>query len=451
MRQLVLSGMNVARFNFSHGTHDSHRQTLHRLRKICQELKAPVPFMLDTKGPEIRTGAFAGGSAELKEGAHVIICAEPVLGTAERFSTTYPPLYEAVRAGAEICLDDGLIAMTVDRVEGTEIHCTVKNSGTVKDSKGVNLPNSEVPMPFLSEKDLSDLRFAVEEEFDFVAASFVRSGDDVRQMRQALNEMGGQDLLIIAKIENRQGIHNLNEILKEADGIMVARGDMGVELPAWEVPGIQKRMISQCLAAGKPVITATQMLDSMSRNPRPTRAEVSDVANAVYDGTDAIMLSGETASGMYPVEALKMMAKTAEEAERNIDYWGRFRRPRKATGNISSAISHACCTTAMDLGAKAILTVTQRGVTARMISEFRPGCPIVAVAVDLRTQRQLALSWGVVALQGQPVASTDALFALAKERAMEAGLVEQGDIAVITAGIPVGISGSTNLIKAEQI
>lgn len=451
MRQLVVSGMNVARFNFSHGTHESHRETLNRLRAVCLDMQAPVAFMLDTKGPEIRTGAFAGGKAELKEGEPVVICAEPVLGTVARFSTTYPVLYEAVAPGAEICLDDGLISMTVDRVEGTDIHCTVKNSGTVKDSKGVNLPNSAVPMPFLSEKDLSDLRFAVEEDYDFVAASFVRSGDDVAEMRKALDEMGGEEIKIVAKIENQQGIDNLGEILKQADGIMVARGDMGVELPAWEVPGIQKQMIRQCRAAGKPVITATQMLDSMSRNPRPTRAEVSDVANAVYDGTDAIMLSGETASGLYPVEALTMMARTAEEAEQNIDYWGAFRRPRKASGVISNAISHACCTTAMDLGAKAILTVTQRGQTARMISQFRPGCPIVAVAVDLRTRRQLSLCWGVVALQGQAVASTDELFELAKDKAREAGLVEKGDIAVITAGIPVGISGSTNLIKAEQL
>jgi pyruvate kinase len=451
MRQLVASGMDVARFNFSHGTHESHRETLNRLREVCRSMEAPVAFLLDTKGPEIRTGAFEGGKAELKEGSTVVICAEPVVGTAQRFSTTAPALYEAVAPGAENCLDDGLISMTVDRVEGTDIHCTVKNSGIVKDSKGVNLPNSAVPMPFLSERDLSDLRFAVEEDYDFVAASFVRCGDDVVQMRQALDDMGGQEIMIVAKIENRQGIDNLDEILQVADAVMVARGDMGVELPAWEVPGIQKKMIKQCRAAGKPVITATQMLDSMSRNPRPTRAEVSDVANAVFDGTDAIMLSGETASGLYPVEALTMMAKTAEEAEHNTDYWGRFRGSHRAPESISAAISHACCTTAMDLEARAILTVTQRGVTARMISGYRPGCPIVAVAVDLRTRRQLALNWGVVSLQGNPVSSTDELFALAKEKAFEAGIVDRGDVAVITAGIPVGISGSTNLIKAEQI
>ena len=451
MQELVKSGMNVARFNFSHGTHESHRATLNRLREVCTEMEAPVPFLLDTKGPEIRTGTFAGGSAMLKEGAQVTLCAEPVEGTAERFSTSYPELYQSVRPGTVICLDDGLIELIVDEVAGTDIRCTVKNSGLIKDRKGINLPNTEIPMPFLSEKDLSDLKFAVEEEFDFVAASFVRTAEDVLQMRTALDIFGGKDIMIIAKIENRQGIENLDKILKIADAVMIARGDMGIEIPAWEVPGVQKKMIRQCQQAGKPVVTATQMLDSMSRNPRPTRAEVSDVANAIYDGTDAIMLSGETASGLYPVEALQTMGRIAEEAEANIDYWGSFERTYQTSGNISHAISHAACTTARELNAKAILTVTQKGTTARMLSEFRPGCPIIAIGVELRTRRQLNLNWGVTALQGSPVASSDELFALAKEKSFEAGLLEPGDIAVITAGVPVGISGSTNLIKAEQL
>ena len=453
LRELMLAGMNCARFNFSHGTHESQLATLQRVKRVRDSLGLPVATMLDTKGPEIRIKTFENGPITLKKGDKFTLNTQDVPGDQNQVSVTYENLHNELYEGCRVLVDDGLVELNVEKIEGTEIHCVVDNGGNLSNNKSINIPDVHIQLPSLTEKDREDLKFAVEQDFDFVAASFVRKASDVEDVRACLKSYGGDNIRIISKIENREGVDNLEEIIAASDGIMVARGDLGVEIPAHEVPILQKRMIKSTIRQGKPVITATQMLDSMIRNPRPTRAEVSDVANAVFDGSSCVMLSGETASGKYPVEALKTMADIAEAAENAIDYWGRFQDHNLVTGTstISNAITHSCCLTAMDLGATAILAATNSGYTAKVISRYRPACPIIAVCQSERTRRQLAISWGVQPYLTGEVDSTDRLFSVAVEVAKKEGAVKSGDTVVITAGVPIGLSGSTNLIKAQVV
>ena len=452
LRKLMLKGMDVARLNFSHGTHEEHKKRVDLFNKVKGELKLPIPLLLDTKGPEIRTGRFASGEVELKEGDSFTLVNEDIIGDNTKSTVTYKELYKDVRKGGRILINDGLVELEVTEVKGRDILCTVLNGGSIGNNKGINVPNSEIHLPSITEKDVEDIIFGIENEFDFIAASFVRKATDVIEIRKVLEKHGGQGIKVIAKIENREGIQNFDEILKVADGIMVARGDLGVEIPVEEVPVVQKQLIEKCYINGKPVITATQMLDSMIRNPRPTRAEASDVANAIYDGTSVIMLSGETAAGKYPLETLDVMSKIAEKAEKSMDYWKRFSAMRyDILSSVTNAISHATCTTALDLQASAIITVTQSGHTARMISRFRPACPIIATTTDPRVHRQLMLSWGVIPFLVGEAFSTDEMFDMGVEKALESGLVNNGELVVITAGVPIGISGTTNILKVHIV
>ena len=452
LRALMLTGMDAARFNFSHGTHESHLATLNKVRRIRDELGAAVATILDTKGPEIRIKTFENGPVTLREGDKFTLTTRDVPGDAGIVSVTYADLHKELESGCRVLIDDGLIELTVDEIQGQDIACTVRSGGTLSNNKSINSPGVSIHLPSLTEKDRDDLRFAAEQDFDFVAASFVRKASDVEDIRACLRECGGEHIRIISKIENREGVDNLEEIIAASDGLMVARGDLGVEIPAYEVPILQKRMIKETSMAGKPVITATQMLDSMIRNPRPTRAEVSDVANAVFDGTSCVMLSGETASGKHPVEAVQTMVDTINAAEQATDYWGRFRRFEFTPGrSINDAVTHTCCQTAMDLEADAILTPTQTGHTARMIARFRPACPIVALTTTERARRQLAISWGVQPLLAGYVDSTDRLFSMCVQSALKEGAVQSGQMVVITAGVPIGRAGSTNLIKAQVV
>ena len=452
LRALMLTGMDAARFNFSHGTHESHLATLNKVRRIRDELGAAVATILDTKGPEIRIKTFENSPVTLREGDKFTLTTRDVPGDAGIVSVTYADLHKELESGCRVLIDDGLIELTVDGIQGQDIACTVRSGGTLSNNKSINIPGVSIHLPSLTEKDRDDLRFAAEQDFDFVAASFVRKASDVEDIRACLRECGGEHIRIISKIENREGVDNLEEIIAASDGLMVARGDLGVEIPAYEVPILQKRMIKETSMAGKPVITATQMLDSMIRNPRPTRAEVSDVANAVFDGTSCVMLSGETASGKHPVEAVQTMVDTINAAEQATDYWGRFRRFEFTPGrSINDAVTHTCCQTAMDLEADAILTPTQTGHTARMIARFRPACPIVALTTTERARRQLAISWGVQPLLAGYVDSTDRLFSMCVQSALKEGAVQSGQMVVITAGVPIGRAGSTNLIKAQVV
>lgn len=463
MRRLIEEGMNVARFNFSHGSHEEQMGRLTMLRKLREEMKRPVAALLDTKGPEIRLMEFADGKVELKDGQMFTLTTEEVKGDATRVSITYKDLPGDVRVGSRILIDDGLIEMEVAEIKPTagakaskngekpmDIVCRVLNGGVVSNKKGVNVPNVELSMPYISEKDYSDIVFAVENDYDFIAASFVRTADDVLAIRKILEEKGGEDINIISKIENMQGVQNIDDIIRVSDGIMVARGDMGVEIPLEDVPVIQKMIIKKVCDAGKKVITATQMLDSMMKHPRPTRAEATDVANAIYDGTSAIMLSGETAAGMYPIEALKTMVRIAIRTEQDINYIQRFKqRKTMCNPDVTNAISHATCTMAGDLNAAAIITVSKSGRTARMVSKYRPDCPIVGACLTDKVYRQLALSWGVIPLLIEEKTQAEELFDYAVDAAEEAGLIERGDVVVITAGVPLGVSGTTNLIKVQ--
>ncbi len=452
IKKLILAGMDAARLNFSHGTHESHLALLTKLKHVRDDMGAAVATILDTKGPEIRVKKFEAGTVELHTGDSFILTTDEVPGTAERVSVTYDKLHEELSPGNRVLIDDGLVELVVREIRGHDVVCEVENGGALSSNKSINVPDVSIHLPFLTEKDKSDLRFAVEQEFDFVAASFVRTAQDVRDIRAWLDQCGGKDIRIISKIENREGVDNLQEIIAASDGLMVARGDLGVEIPAQEVPILQKRMISACIRQGRPVITATQMLDSMIRNPRPTRAEVSDVANAVFDGTSCVMLSGETAGGKYPLEAVETMAKTVVAAEGATNYWNRFTKAGfTGSGVITDAITHACCQTAMDLGAHAILTATQSGYSARNISRFRPACPIYAMTPTERVRRQLAISWGVQPFLVGQVDSTDRLFSMCVQCARKEGVVEPGQTVVITAGIPIGVGGSTNLLKAQVV
>ncbi len=454
LREMMRLGMNVCRFNFSHGTHEEHREKLSTVKRLREELKLPVATLLDTKGPEIRLRDFEGGSVVLAAGERFTITTREVMGDASIGSITYAGLPGDVSAGSRILIDDGLVELVVESIQDTDIHCTVKNGGKISNHKGINVPGVSLSIPYLSEADKADLLFGIREGFDFVAASFVRSAQDVLAIKDFLGENGGRHIKIISKIENAEGVQNLDEILAVSGGIMVARGDLGVEVDMQEIPVLQKMMIRKCYTAGKVVITATQMLESMSTHPRPTRAEVNDVANAIYDGTSAIMLSGETAAGQYPLEALKTMATVAERTERDINYQARFRRRDSGpvTSNITDAISHATCTTALDIGAAAIIPISKSGRTARMVSKYRCSIPIIGCTTDEVTYRQLAIPWGVIPVMCPEQPDTDTLFTAAVQSALEQShILQDGDLVVLTAGLPLGVSGTTNLLKVQTV
>lgn len=451
LRELILAGMNVARFNFSHGTHEEHKIKFDRVVKISNELGIPVATLLDTKGPEIRLKDIEGGRAELVNGQKFILTTEEVLGNQEKVSITYKNLKDDISVGTTILIDDGLIEMVVDEIDETDIICTVVNGGPISNHKGVNVPGAVLSMPYISDVDRSDIMFGCDMGYDFIAASFVRCREDILEVRKILDEHNSH-MKIIAKIENMQGIRNLEDILTVSDGIMVARGDMGVEIPMEEVPVVQKQMIKMAETQGKHVITATQMLESMIRNPRPTRAETTDIANAIYDGTTAIMLSGESAAGLYPVEAVKTMAKIAERTEQDIDYNGRMKKRENIDSfDVTTAISHATCTTAMDLKAEAIITVTISGFTAGMIARYKPSCPVIACSVSPRVCRQLSLSWGVIPIWIARESTTDDLFEEAVRAAEKAGYIKKGSKVVLTAGVPLGVSGKTNMLRVVEV
>jgi pyruvate kinase len=423
------------------------------IKKLRAKYNKPIAIMLDTKGPEIRTGKFEGGAVELKEGTpFTVYCGEEVLGNNTKCSVSYTDLYKDVKVGDSILIADGLVGLHVNSIEGTQIHCTVKNSGPLGNNKNVNVPGVITTLPAVTEKDEADLKFGIEQGVDLIAASFIRKAADVLQVRKVLQEYGGGDILIFSKIENHEGVHNIDEIIKFSDGIMVARGDLGVEIPTEDVPVVQKMIIEKCNKAGKPVITATQMLDSMIKNPRPTRAEASDVANAIFDGTDAIMLSGETANGNYPVETVETMSKIAERAEKAINYEDKLKKRRKThIPNVPNAISLATCNTAMDLNAAAIITATQSGHTAKIVSNYRPECPIIAVTPYWSVARKLALNWGVFPIVAEKVESTDELIDKAVDIARATGYVRNGDLVVIAAGIPANYVGTTNMMKVHVV
>lgn len=453
LRELMLSGMDVARINMSHQTHDEQRVRIATIKRLREELGRPVALLIDTKGPEIRLGKIKNNKVDLVQGQFFTLTTVECEGDSQRASITCAELPSDVSIGRHILIDDGLIDLVVEEVHATDIVCRVLNGGTISSRKGINVPGVHLSVPFMSDRDRADIAFACEMEADFIAASFTRRADDVLQLRQELEKNGNHTIRIIAKIENGEGVENIDEILRVSDGIMVARGDMGVEIPLEDIPSIQKTMIRKAYNAGLQVITATQMLDSMMKNPRPTRAETTDVANAIYDGTSAIMLSGETAAGAYPVDALKTMARIAVRAEEDIDYAKRFRNRDlgEETPNVTNAISHATVTTALDLGASAIVTVTKSGMTARMISKFRPPCPIICCTTSEIARRQMNLSWGVIPIMGEEKDNIDVLFDHAVERAVQAGCIRNGELVVITAGAPLGISGTTNLLKVHLV
>ena len=448
LRDLIANGMNVARFNFSHGSYEEHGGRLAKLKALREELGKPVAALLDTKGPEIRLKEFKNGVEMLEAGQTFTLTTREVEGTKEICSVTYKDLPQDVQPGGTIMLDDGLIMLHIEQVTDTDIICTVLNSGKIKTKKGVNVPGVHLSMPYLSQKDREDIIFGVQNGFDFIAASFVRTAQDVYDIRNLLNEYDS-NIRIIAKIENREGVNNIDSILSAADAVMVARGDLGVEIDFTELPGIQKDIIDRSFSFGKPIVTATQMLDSMMVNPRPTRAEISDVANAIYDGTSAIMLSGETAAGDYPVEALKTMSAIAERTENEEHY--RAQRHAEIQISVSDATAHAACLTAKDVNAAAIVTVSESGNTARLLSKYRPKQPIIACVMDEQVQRQLSLSWGITSLLMGPAHSTDELIEMSTALAEKNGYLHNGELAVVTAGVPVGVSGTTNMIKIHMI
>ena len=448
LRDLIANGMNVARFNFSHGSYEEHGGRLAKLKALREELGKPVAALLDTKGPEIRLKEFKNGVEMLEAGQTFTLTTREVEGTKEICSVTYKDLPQDVQPGGTIMLDDGLIMLHIEQVTDTDIICTVLNSGKIKTKKGVNVPGVHLSMPYLSQKDREDIIFGVQNGFDFIAASFVRTAQDVYDIRNLLNEYDS-NIRIIAKIENREGVNNIDSILSAADAVMVARGDLGVEIDFTELPGIQKSVIDRSFSFGKPIVTATQMLDSMMVNPRPTRAEISDVANAIYDGTSAIMLSGETAAGAYPVEALKTMSAIAERTENEVHY--RPQRHAEIQISVSDATAHAACLTAKDVNAAAIVTVSESGNTARLLSKYRPKQPIIACVMDEQVQRQLSLSWGITSLLMGPAHSTDELIEMSTALAQKNGYLHNGELAVVTAGVPVGVSGTTNMIKIHMV
>ncbi len=454
LTQLIESGMNVARLNFSHGDFEEHGQRIQNIREASKLTGKTVAILLDTKGPEIRTNNMVNGAIELKSGDNIILSMNEVEGTTEKFSITYPGLIDDVHVGSKILLDDGLIGLEVLNIdkEQNEIQTKILNSGTLKNKKGVNVPGVSVKLPGITEKDTNDIIFGIEQGVDFIAASFVRRASDVLEIRQLLEEKQATHIHIIPKIENQEGVDNIDEILEISDGLMVARGDLGVEIPAEEVPLVQKMLIKKCNTHGKPVITATQMLDSMQRNPRPTRAEASDVANAIFDGTDAIMLSGETAAGIYPVEAVQTMHNIASRAEQALDHKEILSaRSKDSEHNLTDAIGQSVAHTALNLDVNAIITPTESGHTARMISKYRTKAPIVAVTANEQVFRRLALVWGVYPQLGRICSSTDEMLDSAVEESVNSGIVKHGALVVITAGVPVGEAGTTNLMKIHVV
>ena len=452
LRQMMLEGMNVARCNFSHATYDEHKKRMDMIKKLRKEVGQPVAILLDTKGPEVRVKNFKDGRVTLEEGQLFTLTADEVEGTKDKVSVTYNRLYEDLEVGMRVLIDDGLIEMTVEQVDRTNIVCRVTNGGVVSNHKGVNVPDVDLSMPYISDKDREDILFGISQDVDFIAASFVQKKEDILQLRRLLEKNGGSDIKIIAKIENAQGVTNIDDIIEVSDGIMVARGDMGVEIPYEEVPVIQEKIIKKVYRTGKQVITATQMLESMIKHPRPTRAETTDVANAVYDGTSAIMLSGETAAGAYPVEAVKTMVRIAERTEQDVDYRKRFYQSARETDtDITNAICHASCTTALDLNAKAIVTVTKSGTSARMLSKYRPESDIISCATTEKVCRQLSLTWGVTPIVIKEEKEVFHLFDKAIQAAVKMKLLGAGDLTVITSGVPIGVSGTTNMMKVQVV
>ncbi|MDR3296349.1 MAG: pyruvate kinase [Clostridiales Family XIII bacterium] len=453
LREMMFAGMNAARLNFSHGTHPDHKAKIDLIKELREEIKLPVAVILDTKGPEIRTGVFEGGSAELSEGQKFTIVTEELTGNAGICSTSYADLVKDVSVGDRILIDDGLIELCVDETLPDRIVCTVHNGGQIKDHKSINLPGVYVNLPAMSDRDKDDIEFGIQENVDFIAASFIRKAADVLEIRKFLAALGGQKIKIIAKIENMEGVENIDEIIEVSDGVMVARGDLGVEIPPEKVPLIQKDIIRKCNDVGKFVITATQMMDSMIRNPRPTRAEVADVANAILDGTDVVMLSGETASGKYPLEAVKMMVDVALSAEGAISH-SRFVRERRGgvpDTSVTNAIGFCTVNSADSLKAKAIVIPTSSGKTAYTVSKYRPRSPIIAFSMDEQSVRQLSLIWGVTAFHMERFSDQQDFFRAVIRHCMESKLVAEGDIIVLTAGIPLGISGNTNMLRIHEI
>ena len=451
LRELVANGMNVARFNFSHGSYEEHGGRLAKLKALREELGKPVAALLDTKGPEIRLKEFKNGVEMLEAGQTFTLTTREVEGTKEICSITYTDLPQDVHEGGTIMLDDGLIKLQIQTVNDTDIVCTVLNNGKIKNKKGVNVPGVHLSMPYMSQRDKDDIIFGIQQGYDFIAASFVRTAQDVYDIRNLLNQYDS-NIRIIAKIENREGVNNIDSILAAADAVMVARGDLGVEIDFTELPGIQKTIIDRSFSFGKPIVTATQMLDSMIVNPRPTRAEISDVANAIYDGTSAIMLSGETAAGAYPVEALKTMSAIAERTEQEgFHLRGRMMDSNPGKISVSDATAHAACLTARDVNAAAIVTVSESGTTARLLSKYRPQQPIIACVMREQVQRQLSLSWGITPLMMSLAHSTDELIEMSTALAKENGYLHNGELAVVTAGVPVGVSGTTNMIKIHMV
>lgn len=452
LKKMLLAGMNVARLNFSHGTHEGHRQTIQRFRKVREELGIPAAVLLDTKGPEIRTGNFANGEEILKEGQEFILTTLPVSGTSERVSVTYKDLPKEVKPGNLVLINDGKIVIKVEKTDDTEVRGTVIHGGKISNHKGINLPNVRLNMQYMSPQDREDILFGIQNDVDYIAASFVRSAGDVEVIRKLLEDNGGNEIKIIAKIESTQGIENFEEILEAADGIMVARGDMGVEVAYEKLPGIQKKFIRRCVQSGKIVITATQMLESMTTSPIPTRAEITDVANAVFDGTTAVMLSGETAAGKYPVEAVATMAKIAMQAETD--------QPKVPSRNmiwhemdamdVTNAVGHAACTLAKDINAAAIMAITKTGYTARRMSKFRPDIMIIGATPYEKTYHQLSLIWGVTPLMANYRYEIEDLFGHCARKALRAGLIKEGSNIVISAGVPVDVPGNTNIIRVME-
>lgn len=453
IKKLIEAGLNAARFNFSHGSHEEHGQRMDNFIKAREEMGAYLPMVLDTKGPEIRTGDFGSGSVVVTAGQKFTVTTDDVIGDETKVSVTYKELAKDLNIGSTILIDDGLIELKVDEINGNNIMCTVMNGGEIGSKKGVNVPGVHVNLPALTEKDIDDIKFGITKGVDYIAASFIRSASDVLAIRKVLEENGGADVKIISKIESRDGVDNIDEILEVTDAVMVARGDLGVEIPFEEVPIIQKRLIKKCREKSKTVITATQMLESMTKNPRPTRAEVSDVANAIYDRTDAVMLSGESAKGSYPVEAIQTMDRIARQVEGSFDYIKKFDENRTVLmSNIASAVSHSACTTAHDLGAKLIAVVSMSGRAVRMVAKYRPACPILACTPNERTLRQMSLIWGAIPM---PVSYREENFHKLFEDVCEAsyrnGLTQVGDIVVFTGGTPLGSKGATNTLKVGVV
>ncbi|KDR94886.1 pyruvate kinase [Peptoclostridium litorale DSM 5388] len=454
LRQMFSKGVNVCRLNFSHGTHEEHRGRMETIKRVRNEMKLPVAIMLDTKGPEIRVGKFKNGKVLLAQGQKFTLTTKDILGDESICSVSYNEISKDVSVGDTVLIDDGLVSLIVEEKSQYELLCTVQNGGEVSDRKGVNIPGARINLPAVTQKDREDIIFGIENGIDFVAASFIRKAEDVLDIRRVLEENGGNDISVISKIENAEGVENADEILQVSDGLMVARGDLGVEILPEEVPLVQKELIRKCNRVGKPVITATQMLDSMIRNPRPTRAEVADVANAIFDGTDAIMLSGETAIGSYPVDAVSTMSKIALRIEASPEYIALMEKEegkREENTTVTNAVSHATCTSARELGASAIITVTASGLTASMVSRFKPVAPIIAVTSFEKVTRKLSLVWGVESVLSKEFESTDKLVEDAIACALDEKHINAGDLVVITAGVPVGGVGGTNIMKVHIV